>query len=146
MDAHWSHLKIIPRDWSAKNSLSNLTSNFSPSIDPLSNQSTVKGASVNLKILASDVDGDPFTYSATGLPAGLSINSSNGQISGTASTSGNHQVKIIVSDGQFSDSRQFSWSITDSTSSGGGGTLPLEWIFLMLIFIHFRTRLNRYKR
>ena len=40
----------------------------------------------------------PYTWSATGLPAGLSINSSTGGISGTPVNSGNFSVIVSVSD------------------------------------------------
>jgi hypothetical protein len=44
--------------------------------------------------------GHTLTYSATGLPAGLAINSGNGAISGTISaTPANAKVKVTVSDG-----------------------------------------------
>ena len=47
------------------------------------NQTNNEGAAVSLAISGSDSDGDPLTYSASNLPAGLSINSSSGVISGT---------------------------------------------------------------
>jgi hypothetical protein len=40
----------------------------------------------------------PLTFSATGLPAGLSINSSNGTISGTPSATGTSSVMVTVKD------------------------------------------------
>ena len=49
------------------------------------NQSTTRRTAVSLQIRASDsASGQTLTYSATGLPAGLSISSSTGLISGTA--------------------------------------------------------------
>jgi hypothetical protein len=38
------------------------------------------------------------TWSATGLPAGLTVNSSNGQITGTPTTAGSYSVKLTVAD------------------------------------------------
>jgi uncharacterized protein with beta-barrel porin domain len=40
----------------------------------------------------------PYTYSATGLPAGLSISSSSGTISGAPTASGNFNVAVTVTD------------------------------------------------
>ena len=40
----------------------------------------------------------PYTWSATGLPAGLSINPATGEISGTPSTSGSFSTQVTVTD------------------------------------------------
>ncbi|HUN31627.1 MAG TPA: protein kinase [Trebonia sp.] len=47
---------------------------------------------------ASGGDGGPYTWSATGLPPGLTISSSTGTISGTPSTQGNYSVTISAKD------------------------------------------------
>jgi len=70
MDAHWSHLQIIPRDWHASNPLSpQVVTNTPPTISAPVSQTSQTGTSVNLAIQASDIDGDSLNYSATGLPA-----------------------------------------------------------------------------
>ena len=50
-------------------------------VSPGAQRSTLN-ASVSLQIKADDTRGAPVSYSATGLPAGLSIGSSNGKITG----------------------------------------------------------------
>nr|WP_234902099.1 putative Ig domain-containing protein [Agrobacterium rubi] len=40
----------------------------------------------------------PYTYGATGLPAGLSLNASTGTISGTPTSAGNSSIVVTVSD------------------------------------------------
>ncbi len=116
MDAHWSHIKIIPRDWHASNPLSSGTvvTNTAPTVSAPASQTSQTGTSVNLAVQASDIDGDSLSYSATGLPAGLSINSNTGVISGRLATSsaGNHSIRITVSDGEDSSTAQFSWTVT----------------------------------
>ena len=53
------------------------------------NQTGTVGTAVSLQIHATDsASGQTLTYSATGLPAGLSINSSSGLITGTPTTAG----------------------------------------------------------
>ncbi|MFF3920027.1 putative Ig domain-containing protein [Streptomyces sp. NPDC001852] len=81
-------------------------------------QSTAAGGSVSLQIKATDSAGAALTYSATGLPTGLSINSSTGLISGTASTAGTYQVTVTAKDSTgASGSTSFTWTV----GGGGGG-------------------------
>ncbi|MFC9925896.1 putative Ig domain-containing protein [Streptomyces sp. NPDC127190] len=81
-------------------------------------QSTTTGGSVSLQIKATDSAGAALTYSATGLPTGLSINSSSGLISGTASTAGTYQVTVTAKDSTgATGSTSFTWTV----GSGGGG-------------------------
>jgi hypothetical protein len=85
---------------------------------PPSQTSTV-GTAASLQIQASDsASGQTLTYSATGLPAGLSINSSTGLISGTPTTAGTSSVTVTAKDTTgASGSASFSWTV----NSGGGG-------------------------
>lgn len=61
------------------------------------------------------------TYSATGLPSGLSINASTGIITGTpaaaADTNSPYSVTIKVSDGTISDSKTFSMTVDASDAN-----------------------------
>jgi hypothetical protein len=80
-------------------------------------QTSNEGNTIGLAITASDADGDPLTYSATGLPPGLSISSSTGQISGTVGNhaGGTYQVTVSASDGFSSTSLTFTWTVNDVT-------------------------------
>ena len=49
----------------------------------LADRSDVSGGTANLDADASDLDGDTLTYSATGLPPGVTIAPATGVISGT---------------------------------------------------------------
>jgi len=82
------------------------------------NQSTTTGSAVSLQIHATDsASGQTLTYSATGLPTGLSINSSTGLISGTASTAGTFSVTVKATDTtNASGTASFTWTV--STSGG----------------------------
>jgi hypothetical protein len=83
------------------------------------NQSGTVGVATSLPIHASDsASGQTLTYSATGLPAGLTINSSSGLISGTPTTAATYSVTAKASDttGAFGTA-SFTWTI----STGGGG-------------------------
>jgi putative Ig domain-containing protein len=86
------------------------------------NQSGTVGTAVSLQIHAADsASGQTLAYSASGLPAGLSISSSTGLISGTPTTAGTSSVTVTAKDTtNASGSASFTWTI--STPGGGGCT------------------------
>ncbi|HEY3868565.1 MAG TPA: RICIN domain-containing protein [Actinocrinis sp.] len=81
---------------------------------PGSQTSTV-GASVSLQISASDsASGQTLSFTASGLPAGLSI-SSTGLVSGTPTTAGTSTVTVTATDTTgASGSTTFSWTVNAS--------------------------------
>ena len=84
-------------DWTVSNT------NQAPSFDQdVADQTNAEGDVITgLDAGATDPDGDALTYAATGLPDGLSINTSTGLISGTLSSTsaGLHHVTVTVTDG-----------------------------------------------
>jgi hypothetical protein len=84
------------------------------------NQTATVGTAASLQIAASDsASGQTLTYSASGLPAGLSVNSSTGLISGTPTTAATSTVTVTATDGTgASGSTSFTWTV----GSGGSGT------------------------
>jgi serine protease len=83
------------------------------------NQTGTVGTATSLQMHATDSQsGQTFTWSATGLPAGLSINSSSGLISGTPTTANTYNVTVTAKDTTgATGSTSFTWTIS---SSGGG--------------------------
>ena len=89
--------------------------------NPGSKTGTV-GTATSLQIQASDSAGAALTYSASGLPAGLSINSSTGLISGTPTTAGSYSVTVTAKDSTgASGSASFTWTISTSGGTGCSG-------------------------
>ena len=95
--------------------------NATPAISPVADQNSTEGDLVSLPISASDTDGDTLTYAAVNLPDGLSINSTNGLISGTVaytaaeSSNGVYPVTVLVADSHgASSTASFTYTVADS--------------------------------
>ena len=93
----------------------------SPAVVTVTNpgdQSDLAGAVVNLPITASDADNAALSYSASGLPAGLSIDPSSGVISGAVTSAATSDVTVTVtdSDGHAADAA-FTWTVTPRSTS-----------------------------
>jgi hypothetical protein len=98
-------------------------------------QGSVVGDAVSLSVAGADASAS-LTYSVSGLPGGLSINSSTGLISGTvaAGAAGDSTVTLTAADGSNSVSQTFDWSVAALTlaapadqygAEGGGVSLQL---------------------
>ncbi len=99
--------------------------NDAPVSTPLTTQSSLDNSPVALNVSSSfsDIDGDTLTFSATGLPPGLTIDPDNGIITGTidhlASGSGPYSVTVFAEDpdGQIT-SQTFTWNVTNPVPVG----------------------------
>ncbi|MFF4185079.1 M4 family metallopeptidase [Streptomyces sp. NPDC001691] len=98
----------------------------SPSVTNPGNQNGTVGTAVSLQIQASDPGGKTLTYSATGLPAGLTINSSTGLVTGTPTTAGTSSVTVTAKNpDNATGTASFTWTITGGGNPPGGcGNLP----------------------
>jgi beta-glucosidase len=89
------------------------------------NQSTAVAATVNLQLSAADsAVGQTLSYTATGLPGGLSINPSTGDITGTALYQESDVVTVTATDTEgYENSVSFEWVVGGTaTSCGASGT------------------------
>jgi hypothetical protein len=89
----------------------------------LGNRTDPEGAVVSLSADATDPDGDPLTFAASGLPSGLSINAATGLIDGTiaagAAASSPYSVAVTVAEGANPDATDtFTWTVQAATTSG----------------------------
>jgi hypothetical protein len=79
-------------------------------------QSTPTNGSVSLQMTGNSSGSNPLTWSAAGLPPGLSIGSGTGLITGTATTNGTYSTTVTVSDStDASDSVTFGWTVAADT-------------------------------
>ncbi|MEW2133067.1 M4 family metallopeptidase [Streptomyces sp. NPDC005435] len=101
----------------------NVGSHINPPADGVTvtnpgSQSATVGKAVSLQIQASSTNSGALSYSASGLPAGLSINSSTGLISGTPTTAGTSSTTVTVTDSAGkTGTAAFSWTVS---ATGGG--------------------------
>lgn len=87
----------------------------------VSAQTTAVGGAAELRNSAEGGTA-PYTWSATGLPAGLSITPATGTVSGTATTAGTSTVTVTATDrAGKTGSTSFTWTVT--TGQGGSPTL-----------------------
>jgi Putative Ig domain len=100
------------------------TVNNPVSVSPLFDQTDALGGVVSVAVAATTTTGDTLTYSATGLPPGVTINSSTGLISGTitnlASITTPYDVTVTVNDGAISANAYFVWTVSHLTLTNPG--------------------------
>ena len=107
--------------------------NDAPTAGPLPPRSGSDGQAVSYNPASafSDVDGDALTYSASGLPPGLTINAATGLISGTLTsnasqggTGGAYTVSVTATDpGGLSVTRTFTWTVTNPPPVAGNDAI-----------------------
>lgn len=126
--------------------------NNPPNVSNPGAQTNVVGEAVSLQIFASDPDTDPITYSATGLPAGLTINANTGLITGQATTANVYTTTVKATDSKLAvGSETFTWTIGNpaavtiakivsppkavntainyTATATGQGALSYKWVF-----------------
>jgi hypothetical protein len=99
--------------------------NDDPTVTPIAPRQNVDSAVVSVPTASNfaDVDGDPLTFSASGLPTGLSIDPMSGEITGTIDPAasqggpagdGIYEVTVTADDGNGGTvSTSFTWTVTN---------------------------------
>jgi len=88
-----------------------------PTLAPIANQTTAVGQTVSLQLTGSSANGGTLSYSAAGLPPGLSLAASTERITGAPTTAGTYQVTATVSEGSLTASRSFTWTVTGNDTT-----------------------------
>lgn len=99
----------------------------------LGEQRHTEGDPVSLQLVTKGKKLGPLTYGATGLPEGLWIDATTGQIGGVIAVgaAGTHEVVATVDDGISRPTKRFTWTVrgarrsTAPTPSDPGGLLSL---------------------
>jgi len=87
--------------------------NLAPTLAQPGTQYTVRGTTVSLQLLGQDSNGDALTYSAVGVPPGISL-STAGLFTGIPTTVGSYTVVATVEDpAGLNDSKSFTWNVTN---------------------------------
>lgn len=87
-------------------------SNRPPTLTNPGGRSSALQQPASLQLQGSDPDGQSVSYSAAGLPPGLSLQASTGFISGTPATAGSFTVAATVSDGVLTATQSFTWTVS----------------------------------
>ncbi len=85
-----------------------------------------------LTLLFEDADGDELSFSSSDLPAGLTLNTSTGILSGRIQSAGEYQFILNVSDGHHHQQFPFSLNI-NAAPSGSGGMAGIGLLLLLLL-------------
>ena len=84
------------------------------SVNSVGNQSSFEGQQVYQQVTGKDDDSGTLSYTATGLPAGLSIGSS-GLISGTltagSAASSPYKITVTETDSTYTATTSFTWNV-----------------------------------
>lgn len=98
-----------------------LADNAPPALANPGDQTNAEGDNVSLQLAAADPDGDALTFSAAGLPPGLSVNPATGLVTGTLGfdAAGGYGVSVVVvEDGHGgAASAAFNWVVTNVNRS-----------------------------
>ncbi len=102
---------------------SSIFDEYIPAVVNPGTENSAVGDTISLQVQASGLaSGDSWTFSATGLPSGLSINPGTGQITGTITGSTtSYSASVTAADGtKASASQSFTWNVSTLSETNPG--------------------------
>ena len=116
---YWMLFALDSAGVHSKSKIIQVTADANPTVTNPGPQTSERGSSVALQIFADTAGTQSLTYSATGLPPGLSIHPTSGTISGTPTTAGLFNTTVTVTDGINPPTNiAFTWTIVESITIG----------------------------
>jgi primary-amine oxidase len=131
MHTHWDGFVIEPRNLLAGTGTLNDLPNNAPVFNALPALDSDINEHVHRSIIAVDVDQDVLSYSSSGLPQGVSIDS-RGQLHGKTQTAGVYTVTITAQDDHTSTTDSFEWTVAGTTSTKSRSGYAIHLLLLML--------------
>lgn len=113
LPGYWMIFALDAQGTPSEASIIKISAPTPPTIDSPGNQYTLLNHLASFTIPARDGDGDPLTFSATGLPAGTQIASNTGIVSGSPQQPGTFAITVSVADGTNTSSTDFDWIVTE---------------------------------
>ena len=115
----WLQISDLPQSWCADDKQSQWQFQITvlQGLQIVQRQSTLTpgqtGQPYNMQFTASGATPNAWSVSSGTLPAGLTLNSSNGLLSGTPTTTGDYHFAISATDGTNSDTQTYAMSVVD---------------------------------
>jgi hypothetical protein len=128
----WLQISDLPQSWctDSKQSQWQFEITVLQGLQIAQRQSTLTpgqvGQTYNLQFTASGATPTSWTVSSGTLPAGLTLNSSNGLLSGTPTATGDYSFKISATDGTQSDTQTYTMSVVEPLKVTAPAAAPAE--------------------
>ena len=126
LPGYWMLFAMNAQGTPSESRIVRVAAESAPALASVGEQVGVSGRSVALTLQATDPRGRSLTWSAQGLPPGLSIGATTGQITGTPSLPGRFATTVTVGNGEEAVSSWHVWTIEPSESAGSIRYLRLD--------------------
>ncbi|MGQ7844544.1 copper amine oxidase [Granulosicoccus sp. 3-233] len=140
MHTHWDGFVMQPRNLlTGTSSLASLP-NSPPSFVDLVNLENDPGDLIHGHLSAEDPDNDVLSFTASGLPPGVRMNT-RGHLQGSTRQAGNYTVSVAVRDDHYQTSSSFDWKVGDvSVPRRSSGSVSPWWLTMLCLLLAGRWR------